>query len=53
MDNIVSNPHQSKTFLFFYKQKFMFLFLEKCAFKNPNNSIVLVNNKTEMPWEKP
>ena len=27
----------------------MFLFLEKCAFKNPNNSIVLVNNKTEMP----
>ena len=27
--------------------------MEKCVFKNPNNSIVLVNNKTEMPWQKP
>ena len=36
-----NNLHQSKTFLSFFKQKFMFLLLEKHVFKNPKNSIAL------------
>ena len=60
VDNAVNNSHQSKTFLFFFKQKFMFLFLEKHVFKNPKNSIALaffllrqILKEIEMPWQKP
>ena len=41
VDNTVNNPHHSKTFISFFRQKFMFLFLEKYVFKNPKNSIAL------------
>ena len=42
VDNTVNNPHRSKTFLFFCKQKLMFLLLKKYIFKNPKNSTTLV-----------
>ena len=60
VNNAVNNQHQSKTFLFFFKQNFMFLFLKKGIFKNPKNSIALaffslrqIIKEKEMPWQKP
>ena len=41
VDNTVNNLHQSKTFLFFFKQNSMFFLLEKYILKKPKNSITL------------
>ena len=66
VDNTVNNLHQSKTFLFFFKQNSMFFLLEKYILKNPKNSITLaflfiylfilsrqILKEKEMPWQKP